>query len=55
MILLNPKKYSIKHDDKHFQQIIEKTINFFESKGLQKIKEDDHQMVFLHLQLNLSI
>ena len=46
MILLNPKKYSIKHDDKHFQQIIEKTINFFESKGLQKIKEDDHQRVF---------
>jgi acyl-CoA dehydrogenase len=46
MILLNPKKYSIKHDDKRFQQIIEKTINFFESKGLQKIKEDDHQRVF---------
>jgi len=46
MLLLNPKKYKIKHTDKHFQEIIDKTIDFFESKGLKKIKEDDHQRVF---------
>jgi len=43
MILLNPKKYDIKHSDKRFQQIIQKTIDFFENKGLKKIKDDDHQ------------
>ena len=43
MILLNPKKYDIKHSDKRFQQIILKTIDFFENKGLKKIKDDDHQ------------
>ncbi len=43
MILLNPKKYDIQHSDKRFQQIIHKTIDFFENKGLKKIKDDDHQ------------
>ena len=42
MIFLNPKKYDIEHSDKSFQEIIHKTINFFESKGLAKIKDDDH-------------
>jgi acyl-CoA dehydrogenase len=43
MLLLNPKKYDIKHSDKRFQEIIGKTIDFFESKGLKRIKDDDHQ------------
>jgi acyl-CoA dehydrogenase len=43
MILLNPKKYNIEHADKRFQEIMSKTIDFFESKGLKKIKDDDHQ------------
>jgi acyl-CoA dehydrogenase len=43
MLLLNPKKYDITHSDKRFQEIIRKTIDFFESKGLKKIKDDDHQ------------
>ena len=43
MLLLNPKKYDIEHSDKRFQEIIQKTIDFFESKGLKKIKDDDHQ------------
>ena len=43
MILFNPKKYDIEHSDKHFQEIVRKTIDFFESKGLEKIKDDDHQ------------
>ncbi|MCF7827164.1 MAG: acyl-CoA dehydrogenase [Candidatus Marinimicrobia bacterium] len=40
-MLLNPTDYSPKHKDQDFQEIIQKTINFFESKGLQKIREDD--------------
>ena len=43
MFLLNPKKYDIEHSDKRFQEIIRKTIDFFENKGLKKIKDDDHQ------------
>ena len=43
MLLLNPKKYDIEHSDKRFQEIIQKTIDFFEGKGLKKIKDDDHQ------------
>ena len=46
MILFNPKKYDIKHSDKRFQQIIQKTIDFFENKGLKKIKDDDHQNIW---------
>jgi acyl-CoA dehydrogenase len=42
MLLFNPKEYDIGHPDKHFQEIVRKTIVFFESKGLKKIKEDDH-------------
>ena len=41
MILLNPKKYDIQHSDKRFQQIIQKTIDFFENKGLKKVKDDN--------------
>ncbi len=43
MILLNPQKYDTEHLDERFQQIIEKTIDFFENKGLKKVKDDDHQ------------
>jgi acyl-CoA dehydrogenase len=46
MLLLNPKNYDLEHADKRFQEIILKTIEFFESKGLQKIKEDDHQRIW---------
>ncbi len=45
-MLLNPKKYTIEHNDKHFQEIIRKTIDFFESKGLVKIKDDDHNRIW---------
>ena len=43
MILLNPQKYNIEHSEKRFQEIIQKTIDFFENKGLKKIKDDDHE------------
>ena len=46
MILLNPQKYEFEHSDNRFQEIIRKTINFFESKGLKKIKIDDHQKIW---------
>lgn len=42
MILLNPKKLSRYYPDERSQAIICKTRDFFENKGLTKIKEDDH-------------
>lgn len=46
MHLLNPKKYSRFHSDELSAELVEKTINFFEKKGLKKIKEDDQSMVW---------
>jgi len=46
MILFNPGKYDIGYSDKHFAEIVKKTIDFFEGKGLQKIKDDDHQRIW---------
>ncbi len=40
-MLLNPTKHTPIHGDQDFQEIIQKTINFFESKGLKNVKEDD--------------
>jgi len=41
-MLLNPKKeYDREHADKETREIMLKTIEFFENKGLRKIKEDD--------------
>lgn len=45
-MLLNPKKYTIEHSDEQFQAIVRKTIDFFESKGLTRIKNDDHNRVW---------
>jgi len=45
-MLLNPKKYALKHEDQRFQEIVEKTIGFFENKGLQKVKDDDYHRVW---------
>ncbi len=45
-MLLNPKSYTLKHEDKRFQEIVEKTIAFFENKGLQKVKDDDHHRIW---------
>jgi acyl-CoA dehydrogenase len=46
MLLFNPKKYTPDHQDKHFQEIMLKTIDFFERKGLQNIKNDDQQKIW---------
>jgi acyl-CoA dehydrogenase len=45
-VLLNPARYSLNHDDQEFQKIMEKTIQFFETKGLQKVKDDDANRVW---------
>lgn len=46
MILLNPKNYDREHADPETREIMLKTIDFFESKGLKKIKEDDQAMTW---------
>ncbi len=43
MILLNPKKHVRKYADKKSEEIMLKTIDFFENKGKKKLKADDHE------------
>jgi len=43
MILLNPKKHVRKYSDNKSRDIMLKTIEFFENKGLKSIKDDDHK------------
>jgi len=43
VILLNPKKYHRKDSDNPSREIMQKTIRFFEDKGLEKLKEDFHE------------
>lgn len=42
MLLLNPKKYNVEFPDKESKEMMLKTIEFFEKKGLKKVKEDYH-------------
>ncbi len=42
MILLNPHQHSRFYHDSSSQEIMRKTIAFFENKGLKNIKADDH-------------
>ena len=46
MLLFNPKQYHRDHADARSREIVEKTIAFFETKGLKQIKEDDQTMVW---------
>ena len=46
MILFNPKKYDRYHADEKTKNLMLKTIEFFENKGLKKIKEDDQSAVW---------
>lgn len=41
MLFLNPKKYDREFPDQESRDIMLKTIDFFEKKGLKSIKEDD--------------
>ena len=49
MLLLNPKKYQDRHyPDARSREIMEKTIAFFENKGLKKMKEDFYAFKFTY-------
>ena len=43
MILFNPKKHERFYPDEESREIMQKTIQFFENKGLQSLKQDDHE------------
>lgn len=42
-VILNPKLENYDHLDKRSQELVKKTINFFEDRGKAKLKEDDHE------------
>ncbi len=46
MKLLNPKKYDVKFPDKDSTEMMLKTVEFFEKKGLKKVKSDFHDRVW---------
>lgn len=46
MELFNPQKYTRFHADPLSEKLARKTIEFFETKGLQKIKDDDRSAVW---------
>ncbi|MDW7729621.1 MAG: acyl-CoA dehydrogenase [Bacillota bacterium] len=46
MILLNPKKHARPYRDEETRELMLKTIDFFEKKGKQKLKEDDRNRVW---------
>ena len=46
MILLNPQKHVREYPDKKSQEIMLKTIAFFENKGKKKLKADDHERIW---------
>lgn len=46
MKLFHPKKNDRFYADEKSREVVEKTIAFFEEKGLKKIKEDDQSMVW---------
>lgn len=46
MILLNPKQHASRCTDDRSREIMARTIEFFESKGLGRLKEDDRERVW---------
>jgi len=46
MILLQPKKHDRKYPDERSREVMQKTIEFFESRGKRRLKEDDHAAVW---------
>lgn len=46
MLLLNPKKFKSGCPDARSREMMEKTIQFFESRGKKKLKQDDHERVW---------
>ena len=49
MLLLNPKKYQDRnYPDQRSREIMEKTIEWFENKGMKKMKEDYQSREFTY-------
>ncbi len=46
MILLNPKRYAPEHLDARSADMMRKTIEFFETRGKRKLKDDDRARVW---------
>jgi len=46
LVLFNPKQFKGDHLDQRSREIVNKTIDFFESKGKRKLKEDDRNRVW---------
>ena len=46
MILIHPKAHAREYSDQQSKEIMLKTIDFFEKKGKNKIKQDDHAHVW---------
>jgi len=46
MILFNPKQLRAEHPDPMVNEILRKTVTFFESKGKRRLKEDDRDRVW---------
>ncbi len=46
MILLNPKTENFEHLDPQSRQLLKKTVQWFETKGKEKLKHDDHRRVW---------
>ncbi|TFH23089.1 MAG: acyl-CoA dehydrogenase [Myxococcales bacterium] len=46
MILLNPKAHDRHYPDERSREIMLKTIEFFETKGKRRLKDDDHGQVW---------
>ncbi|HEY3447834.1 MAG TPA: hypothetical protein VGK67_15870 [Myxococcales bacterium] len=43
MLLLNPQRFQSLCPDAPSRELVHKTIAFFEQKGLDRIKKDDHE------------
>ncbi len=46
MILFNPKKHDRYYPDEESREIMQKTIAFFENKGLRSVKKDDQERIW---------
>jgi acyl-CoA dehydrogenase len=46
MLLLNPNAFASRCSDERSREIMAKTVEFFENKGLARVKHDDHERVW---------
>ncbi len=46
MILLNPHRHNREYPDARSREVMQRTIEFFESRGKSRLKQDDHERVW---------